>query len=334
MTRRGLNKRQLARIKELQAERRTRAIRRAGDAVADDRLGPEQLGLVIANFGAQVVVEDDTGGLWRCTVRQNMERLVCGDRVVWQVSGEDEGVVSAVQPRRSLLARPDHGGGERPMAANLDLVAVVCAPRPEPQAPLIDHYLVAIHALDLQPLLVLNKADLLAPGSTAQDLMRMYARLGYSIIRTEARSGAGIGALRRALADHTSILVGQSGVGKSSLVNALLPDLEIATRAISEATGLGTHTTSASTLYHLPGGGDLIDSPGVRSFHPSLSDAETLGQGFIELAPLLARCRFSNCSHRLEPGCALREAASRGDIDPRRLESYLQLLAAVPRGFG
>lgn len=334
MTRRRLSRQQLARIRGLQAERRTRAAHRASGEAAHDEAGPERLGLVIANFGLHAVVEDESGALWRCTARQNLERLVCGDRVVWQAAGTEEGVVSAVQPRRTLLRRPDHGSGERPVAANLDQMVVVLAPRPEPLPALVDRYLVAAHSLDVRALLVLNKADLLRRDDPVEALLEVYEHLHYTVLRTAAKSGAGMDRLRQALAGHTSILVGQSGVGKSSLVKALLPDLDIATRAVSTATGLGTHTTSASTLYHLPGSGDLIDSPGVRGFNPSVRDADTLARGFVELEPLLSRCRFSNCGHRSEPGCALREAVARGEVDSRRLDSYLQLLADLQSGFG
>ncbi len=313
------------RIKALQADRRARSAARAGDEVDDSGLGPESRGRIIANFGAQAVVEDDAGGLIRCSVRQNLDGLACGDHIVWQRSGGDSGVVTARLPRRSVLTRPDFSGKPKPVAANLDQIAVVVAPRPEPHGALIDRYLVAIAQIGVKALLVVNKADLLKAGDAASDLASLYRGLGYAVIPTSSRSREGLIALREALTDHTSIFVGQSGVGKSSLVNALLPERDIRTQALSEATGFGTHTTTTSTLYPLPDGGDLIDSPGVRGFTPIVADKQAVARGFIELQPFLGRCRFSDCSHRHEPDCTLRQAVADGYIDPRRLESFITL---------
>ncbi|HXH02996.1 MAG TPA: small ribosomal subunit biogenesis GTPase RsgA [Candidatus Competibacteraceae bacterium] len=327
MARRRLSQRQLERIRKLQEQRRSRAARRASREHESGPLGAEQPGLVLANFGPHLIVEDERGGLWRCAVRQNLGTVVCGDRVIWQPAAAGGGVVVAVEPRRSLLARGGYGGRPKPIAANLDQVLVVLAPMPVPTLSLIDRYLVAIERLGVNALLILNKSDLLdAKSATLLDeLLGVYERIGYRLVRTSTRSAAGLAPLRRALAGHTSILVGQSGVGKSSLIKALLPQREIRTQAISAATGLGTHATTTTTLYHLPDGGDLIDSPGVRSFELEDLDQTALDRGFREFAPYLGQCRFSNCGHRVEPGCALREAVARGELDERRLESYLQL---------
>lgn len=330
MAGRRLTERQRERIDRAQERRRQRA--GAASAAFDGAgLGPEQTGRVIANHGRTAIVEADDGRLHRCAARQNLGRLACGDRVIWQAASAGDGVVVAVGERRSLLARPDHGGRLRPVAANLDAVAVVLAPTPEPSEYLIDRYLVAIAAIGTQGLLVLNKLDLLEPAGLAELTERLepYRRIGYPLLPVSGRTARGLDEFRARLRGRTSLLVGQSGVGKSSLIKALLPDREIRIRAVSAATGHGAHTTSASTLYHLPDGGDLIDTPGVRSFELGEIHPRDLERGFPELAPHLGGCRFSDCRHDAEPDCALRAAVARGEIAPRRLDSYRQLRAAL-----
>lgn len=330
MAGRRLTQRQQARIQHLQDRRRQQA-GQSSPETDEARLGPAQTGLAITNHGASLIVEDTSGQLHRCRVRQNLGRLACGDHVVWQASGSEEGVVTAVGERRSLLTRLDYYGQPRPVAANLDAVAVVVAPEPEPSEALIDRYLVAITTIGVQGLLVLNKTDLLAPAELVAMSARLdvYRQLGYPLLTASSCSRHGLDALRAWLCGRASLLVGQSGVGKSSLIKALLPDREIRIQALSAATGHGAHTTSASTLYHLPDGGDLIDTPGVRSFELGEIRWNDLDRGFPELAPYLGRCRFSDCLHHSEPDCALREAVERGEVAPRRLDSYRQLRATL-----
>lgn len=334
MARRRLTRRQRERIQKIQERRRHGLSARAAqeaETLSEGGLGPPQTGLVIANYGPAVVLEDRDGELRRCAVRQNLAMLVPGDRVVWQSSGEGEGVVTALEERRSLLSRPDYSGRLKALAANLDRVVIVVAPRPEPSEFLIDRYLVASASVGADPLLAVNKVDLLHEQGLAAITERFatYARIGCPLLFLSVRTESGLSELREHLAGHTGILVGQSGVGKSSLIKALLPTREIRIRALSEATGRGTHTTTTTTLYHLPDGGDLIDSPGVRSFELGEPHREDLERGFPDLVPYLGRCQFSDCSHTVEPGCALREAADRGDIDPRRLQSYRRLKASL-----
>jgi ribosome biogenesis GTPase len=336
MARRRLTQRQRERIAKIQENRRRRAAQRAGrqaEQKAEDGLGPEQSGLVIANYGPTAIVEDGQRALHLCAVRQNLATLVCGDHIIWQASGIGEGVVVAVRERRSLLTRPDYSGRLKPLASNLDQVVVVVAPRPVLSESLIDRYLIAIARIGVTPLLVLNKTDLLEAEQLAALEARLagYRRIGYRLLRASTRTSHGLDALREQLRDRTSILVGQSGVGKSSLIRTLLPDREIRIEALSEATGHGTHTTTTSMLYHLPDGGDLIDSPGVRSFEPGDVTLEELEHGFVEFAPYLGHCRFSNCGHTVEPDCALRAAVDQGEVELRRLESYLQIKNALTR---
>ena len=330
MAGRRLTQRQQEQILRGQERRRERAGQRL-ELRDDARLGPEQTGLVIAHHGRTLVVEDEAGRLYRCAARQNLGRLACGDRVVWQTSGAEEGVIVAVGERRSVLTRPDYQGQPRPVAANLDAVAVVLAPEPEPSESLIDRYLVAIAAIGVRGLLVLNKLDLLdEPGlAVLRERLEPYRQIGYPLLLASSHTAHGLDELRAWLRGNTSLLVGQSGVGKSSLIKALLPDRRIRIQAVSETTGHGVHTTSGSTLYHLPDGGDLIDTPGVRSFELGEIRLNDLDRGFPDIAPYLGRCRFSDCRHDAEPDCALREAVVSGTVARRRLDSYRQLRAAL-----
>ncbi len=330
MAGRRLTQRQREQILRARERRRERTGQRL-ESRDDAGLGPEQIGLVIAHHGRTLVVEEATGRLYRCAARQNLGRLACGDQVVWQAFGGEEGVIVAVGERHSLLTRPDYHGQPRPVAANLDAVAVVLAPEPEPSEYLIDRYLVAIAAVGVRGLLVLNKLDLLdKPALTAlHERLEPYRRIGYPLLLASSHTAHGLNDLRDWLRGRTSLLAGQSGVGKSSLIQALLPDRRIRIRAVSEATGHGAHTTSGSTLYHLPDGGDLIDTPGVRSFELGQIGLDDLDRGFADIAPYLGRCRFSDCRHDTEPDCALREAVASGAVAPRRLDSYRQLRAAL-----
>lgn len=289
---------------------------------------PVQPGLIIAHYGRDLVVEDPQGALHLCTARKKLGRLVCGDRVQWQPSGDKNGVVTALEPRRSLLARPDPRGNERPLAANVDQLVVVCAPEPPLSEGLIDRYLVVAELIGAQPLILVNKSDLFSPAARAQLQTRLatFTRLGCPVLFTSTRDTTQVKALSPHFNGHISILVGQSGVGKSSLVNLLQPDTAIRIGQLSDASGLGKHTTTETTLYHLAGGGDLIDSPGVRDFQLWQATAEDLERGFRELHPYRGQCRFHNCRHKGEPGCAVAAAVTAGDIDSRRLESYRDLL--------
>jgi ribosome biogenesis GTPase len=283
---------------------------------------------VLVNYGKSVLVEDDAGCVYRCVVRRNLRQIVSGDRVTWEPVGTREGVINTIEPRHTVLQRADSANRNRALAANIDQILIVAAPLPAYDAFLIDRYLVAAELAGATPLVVVNKSDLLDPqtADASGDALREYAANGYGTLLTSVRENVGIDKLAQALVNRTSILVGQSGVGKSSLINRLLPELDILIGKLSDASGQGRHTTTATTLYHLPQGGDLIDSPGVRDFRLGETAPADLARGFREFRPYLGLCRFQNCRHLSEPGCAVKAAVRKGEISERRLTSYTQLV--------
>ena len=341
MAKRQLNRRQAWRIDKIQNERADRVAKRdslALEALEGGDLGPEETGLVIAHYGVQVEVEaqqgERAGQVFRCHLRANLPAMVTGDRVVWRAGNQGIGVIVAQLPRGTELCRPDHRGQLKPVAANVDLIVIVFAPAPEPHANLIDRYLVAAEHAGIHPLLLLNKADLINESNEAalNDLLEAYRQLGYPLLEVSAQGGDGMHLLKERLKGHTSVFVGQSGVGKSSLVNRLLPEAQLRVGELSEWSGQGQHTTTTAKLFHFPEGGDLIDSPGIREFglvHVSREDVEA---GFIEFAGLLGRCRFRDCKHDREPGCALLQALEDGRIHPQRMHSYRSIIASLPEG--
>lgn len=336
MAKRQLNRRQSWRIEKIQNERAERASKREArlqQVLEGSDLGPEQHGLVIAHFGVQVEVEalegEQQGQSFRCHLRANLPVLVTGDKVVWRAGHQGDGVIVAQLPRHSELCRPDSRGQLKPVAANVDQIIIVFAPLPEPHANLIDRYLIAATHAGIQPLLLLNKADLIDNGNHQQleALLGVYQLLGYPLLQVSAHQGDGMERLKQQLDGRISVFVGQSGVGKSSLVNSLLPEQDLRVGALSELTGKGTHTTTTARLFHFPGGGQLIDSPGIREFALSHVSRDDIEAGFIEFSDLLGHCRFRNCRHEHEPGCALLQALEEGRILPQRLASYRHIIA-------
>jgi ribosome biogenesis GTPase len=249
-----------------------------------------------------------------------------------------------------VLERPDARGQLKPVAANIDQILIVFAVEPAPHANLIDRYLVAAEATGIAPVLVLNKIDLLPDGGgDLRDLLGRYEGLGYAVVTSTTAREDGLAALRERLGGRTSVFVGQSGVGKSSLIDRLLPDEELRIGALSKDSRKGTHTTTTARLYRLPGAGgaagehaagghaakdladsgELIDSPGIREFGLVHLDEQQVAEGFIEFHEWLGHCHFRDCRHRQEPGCALLGAVERGEIHPERFASYRRIVDSL-----
>lgn len=286
-------------------------------------------GRIVAAHGRRVVVEDAGGSQHPCRLFGRRLEVVCGDRVRWveeDVEGA-EGLVVEVLPRRSELSRINLSGEGERVVANLDQLVAVLAPVPAPDFALCDRYLAAAEWAGLEAAVVLNKDDLPGAGEPAlQRELDTYRRLGYPMVLTSKRREGGAESLQRILQDRISVLVGQSGVGKSSLINLLVPGVEAAVQEISRASEEGRHTTTAAALYHLPGGGELMDSPGVRDFSPPLPAPRDVASGFRELAGLAVECRYPDCRHAGEPGCVVDSRVATGEVSPRRLASYRQVL--------
>jgi ribosome biogenesis GTPase len=291
----------------------------------DDRHPP---GRVISHRGGQLLVEMESGDTLECRFKSNLGNIVCGDRVAVEKARAGDYRVTALLPRDNLLQRIDGNGRVRAIAANVSQLFVCLAAAPEPNLLLLDQYLVSAEQQQIEACILFNKIDLL-PESIRDpfDLERIYTPLGYPLVRTSIKSGEGMDEFRAMLSGRVSVLSGVSGVGKSSLTNWLLPEIELKTASLSSATDEGRHTTRASRLYHLPDpGGDLIDTPGVRGFSPFVDTDRPLAHGFREILARGGDCRFHNCRHLNEPGCAVVAAAERGEIEATRYQNYLKLL--------
>jgi len=292
--------------------------KRASDASAD------RLPTVTAARGHRLELESDDGRRLPARTKGKRLRVVCGDRVeAAQIAGEADWLVTAVAPRDNVLARIDSRGRPETLAANLDQLVVTAAVLPEPDFFIVDRYLCAAELMGIEAAVVFNKTDLVHAEPPE---LAVYEALDYPVLRVSAEAGVGIGALAELLAGHVSMLVGQSGIGKSSLINAVVPGAGQRIAAVSEARREGRHTTVAAEMIALPRGGRLIDSPGVRDFAPHIAADVDVGAGFLEIRAAAAGCRFNDCLHRSEPGCAVCADVESGLISERRYTSYRRLL--------
>lgn len=285
-------------------------------------------GLVIAHLGQGIAVEA-SGTIFLCQTLRKLETVAVGDRVLWSQSSPDQGRIEEILPRRSALLRPARNGKTRPVAANIDTVFIVFAVEPYCDFLLLDQYLAICENRQMGAALVLNKTDLPLSEHIEQELTG-YQKLGYSLFRVSATTSSGLDELKQALKNQVSIFAGQSGVGKSSLTNAILPDKLLKTKAINATSKLGRHTTTAATLYHLAEGGDLIDSPGVAIFGLADLSEQQLAQGYREFLPLLDQCKFNDCKHLQDKGCAVRGAVETGAISTSRYQRFLKLREKMP----
>lgn len=284
-------------------------------------------GLIIQRFSRMALVEEPSGLVTQCAIRPDIPSLVAGDKVILQKEGDTQGIVVSVLPRQSVLHREDTRGVQKPVAANITQLMIVIAPLPDISWLLLDSYLIMAEDLGLQACIILNKTDL--PCDTAKKCLETtYQAIGYPTIRLSKTSLALDTALLDALRGQTSVFVGQSGVGKSTIIARILPTPHaIQTSALSEQSQLGQHTTSNSCLYHLPGGGHLIDSPGMREFRLNTFTPHHIAQGFREFRPYIERCQFRNCNHYETPGCAVMQALENHSLQKTRYDNYLKLIA-------
>jgi len=318
-----LTRRQKWRIEKIQAERIARANRVADDNELTLESDNAQTGLVITRYGQRLLVEAQSGELYQCTGRRNIELSVAGDQVIFQTTDNNEAVVTALLPRDNFLTR-----SQKLIAANIDELWLVVAIEPHYQFELIDRYLVVAENAGLPINIVVNKIELSDDFDQVKHDFSLYESAGYSVHYLSVKAQTNVAEFKSQLKHKAHIFLGQSGVGKSSLINELIPDLNLRVNEISTKSKLGKHTTTNTTLYHIPSGGDLIDSPGIREFQlGDLTDKEILS-GFKEFKPFIGECKFRNCAHINEPKCAIKTAVEDGAINPKRYQSYLQLIGA------
>lgn len=289
-------------------------------------------GLVVMNSGKKATVQLNDGRLLTCHQRANLANVVAGDKVIISLDEQNPPVIESLLPRRSLLSRPGFRGVIKPVAANVDQLLVVIAPAPGIDLDLLDRSLCYCEWQGLDAVIILNKVDLLADDYRAlcDQLASVYTAMGYTWIETSTEADIGLEALKHICNNKTSVFLGNSGVGKSSLTQALITDVAIRTQQLSSSTGLGQHTTNNATLYELDIGGQLIDAAGIRSLELSEFAIEHPDRYWRDFRPYLGQCRFSNCTHDHEPDCAIKTAVASEGITLHRYQHYLRLLHSTP----
>src|ERR1700675_149096 len=279
-------------------------------------------GTVLASYGRGVLVQA-SGGIVRCGLMGRKLRVVCGDRVTWSYPPSADGPsVESIEPRRNHIERIDARARPERVPANIDRLAIVAATQPAPDWFLVDRYWAGAALKELEALLVVNKSDLGTDAIQAQ--IEEYRKLRLSCVEVSCESGSGIAELEQQFRGRVTLLVGQSGVGKSSLVNALAPGAAAQTAELTRDAE-GRHTTTTARWYQIGAGASLVDAPGVRDFAPPASLARAAERGFVEIHEHSVQCRFNDCRHLQEPGCAVRSAVMNNQIAPRRYESYRRL---------
>ncbi|MBP9721942.1 MAG: ribosome small subunit-dependent GTPase A [Gammaproteobacteria bacterium] len=292
-------------------------------------------GLVIAHYGDQVDVENSLDNIIRCNIRQNLPALAVGDQVLYlpnlpNLPTLPTGVVINLLERKSLLVRNNSAKAvTKPIAANLDQIFIVFAVEPTPESFLIDQFLITAEFCNIQPVLILNKYDLITShfynkSNNSHELIEIYKKIGYSVLNTSTHDPSSIQKLEQLLANKNSIFIGPSGVGKSTLTQQFFPNLTIKTGRLSDKILQGKHTTTVAKLYHLANSGNLIDAPGVREIGVSHLSQSELENTYPEFRPYLRQCKFRDCKHIIEPNCAFKSALTNGHIAPSRWENYLR----------
>lgn len=296
---------------------------------SDAATGPAR---VIATFGRRFALALADGSEVSARAKGRRLQPVCGDLVDAEpLPNEPEWVIVAIRPRDNELTRPDLRGRVEILAANLDALVVVTADLPPPDWFIVDRYVCAAELMGAAPAVVFNKIDLGEMQASSAHALEEYRSIGYTTLQLSARDGTQLEALLALLEGRRGILVGQSGVGKSSLINRLIERSVLPTAAVSEKRREGRHTTVSSVRVALPNGGAVIDSPGVRDYAPAVADPADVVRGYREIAEAAAGCRFANCRHLREPGCNVKACVAAGSIGARRYESYKRLLALAGR---
>ncbi len=307
------------------SQQQSKRIQAAQDALSSSE--DHQHGVVVSHQGSQILVELESSDSIECKIKSNLGNIVCGDRVAVESCANRGYRIMAILPRDNLLQRVDGFGQARAVAANISQLFVCLSASPEPNIFLLDQYLLSAEQQQIEVCILLNKIDLLKDRDDPFGLQQIYRPMGYEILHSSVKTGLGMDRFRQLLRDKVSVLSGVSGVGKSSLTQWLLPAENIKIASISEANEEGRHTTRASRLYHLPEGCDLIDTPGIRGFSPFVDGERPVALGFREIRVMGEQCRFHNCLHLNEPGCAVSEAAAAGKIAASRLQNYHKMLA-------
>lgn len=292
----------------------------------------QQSALVIATFSRRMRLRLDDGQEVEARIKGKRLRPVCGDHVVAEpIDGEADWLITGISPRKNELTRPTLRGKVEVLASNVDTLVIVAAAAPMPDWFIVDRYICAAELMDAAPVVVFNKVDLLEGHDIEIIELDEYREIGLPVIETSAENGTGTDAVLAAVAGQCAIVVGQSGVGKSSLINQLATDAQQRTAAISGKTGEGRHTTVNSVMIHLNNDAQVIDSPGVRDYAPALESASDAARGFREVSALAVQCRFANCRHLREPGCAVKDAVESGKVSERRYESYKRVINLAER---
>ncbi len=282
---------------------------------------------VIATYSRRMRLRLADGHEVEARIKGKRLKPVCGDRVMAEaIENEADWLIASIAPRTNELTRPDRRGRTEVLAANLDCLVAVAAAEPKPDWYIIDRYLCAAELMGIVGVVVYNKIDLATSPITADAELANYRRIGHDVAQCSASDGTGIAEVGKLIRNRCTIIVGQSGVGKSSIINRLSSGAQQRVATISDKTGEGRHTTVNSMMIPLPQGGYVIDSPGVRDYAPALESARNAAGGFREITAAAQHCRFANCQHLREPGCAIKSGVEDGSINARRYESYKRIV--------